>query len=189
MRQLFHELRSVLNSESTTCLPDGHKRFDAALPAVCSFAHIYTATVVIPHLCSFCDTHKCKFLNSLTYVLFRDIYRQYLPFKPKGFPLCFVAFWSSWRNCCLIFSFSRCAPFLASKQGGVPLLGVETGRCTPFWRSPKKNVVGKTATDTRILSRTNAAPRGALPYLYPFDKEDRRGETGQERRDRTGQFQ
>ena len=75
MRQLFHELRSVLNSESTTCFADGHKRSDAALPAVCPFAHVYTATVVIPNFCSFRDIHECKFLNSLIYVLFRDIYK------------------------------------------------------------------------------------------------------------------
>ena len=63
MRQLFHELRTVLNSESTTCSTDGHKRSDAALPAVCPFAHMHTATVVIPNFCSFCDTHKGKYLN------------------------------------------------------------------------------------------------------------------------------
>ena len=70
MRQLFHELRSVLNSECTTFITDGHKRSDAALPAVCPFAHMHTAPVVIPNFCSFCDTHKGKFLNSPIYVLF-----------------------------------------------------------------------------------------------------------------------
>ena len=75
MRQLFHELRSVLNSESTTCFTDGHKRSDAALPAVCPFAHMHITTVVIPNFCSFCDTHKGKFLNSPIYVFFRDIYK------------------------------------------------------------------------------------------------------------------
>ena len=58
IKQLFHELRSVLNTESTTCFTDGHKKSDAALPAVCPFAHIHTATVVILNLCSFCGTHK-----------------------------------------------------------------------------------------------------------------------------------
>ena len=75
MRQLFHELLSVLNSESTTCFTDGHKRSDAGPSAVFPFAHIHTATVVIPNFCSFCDTRKCKFPNSLIYVLFRDIYK------------------------------------------------------------------------------------------------------------------
>ena len=78
MRQLFRELRSVLNSESTTCLTDGHKRSDAALPAVCPLAHIHTATVVIPNFSSFCDTHKGKFLNWPIYVFFRDIYKWML---------------------------------------------------------------------------------------------------------------
>ena len=68
-RQLFfHELRSVLNSESTTCFTDGHKRSDGALPAVCPFTlliYILQPTVVIPNFCPFCDTHKGKFLNSL----------------------------------------------------------------------------------------------------------------------------
>ena len=36
----FHELRSVLNSESTTCFTDGYKGSDPALPAVCPFAPI-----------------------------------------------------------------------------------------------------------------------------------------------------
>ena len=62
MRQLFHELRSVLNSESTTCFTDGHKRSDAALTAVCPFAHIHTATVMIPNFCYFCDT-RASFLT------------------------------------------------------------------------------------------------------------------------------
>ena len=70
MRQLFHELRSVLNSESTTFITDGHKRSDAALPALCPFAHMHTAPVVIPNFRSFCDTHNGKFLNSPIYVLF-----------------------------------------------------------------------------------------------------------------------
>ena len=39
----FHELRSVRNSESTTCFTHGHRRSN--LPAVCSFAHV--------HMCSF----------------------------------------------------------------------------------------------------------------------------------------
>ena len=68
MRSLFHELQSVLNSEfffETTCFTDGHKRSDAALLVVCPFAHMHTATVVIPNFCSFCDTHKGKFLNSI----------------------------------------------------------------------------------------------------------------------------
>ena len=47
----FHELRSVLSSESTACFTDGHKRSDAAFPAACPFAHV-----------------------SYTYVFFRDIY-------------------------------------------------------------------------------------------------------------------
>ena len=85
MRQLFHELRSVLNSESTTCFTDGHKRYDAALPAACPFAHIHTATtVVIPNFCSFCDTHKGKFLNSPVYVFFRDIYKWTLATNVKN---------------------------------------------------------------------------------------------------------
>ena len=33
----FHELKSVLNSASTTFFTDGHKGSDAALPAVCPF--------------------------------------------------------------------------------------------------------------------------------------------------------
>ena len=86
MRQLFHELRSVLNSESTTCFTDGHKRSDAALPAVCPFAHMHTATVtvVIPIFCSFCDTHKGKFLNSPIYVFFCDIYKWTLATNVKN---------------------------------------------------------------------------------------------------------
>ena len=75
MTQLFHELRSVLNSESTTCFTDSHKISDAALSAVCTFAHIHTATVAIPSFRSFCDTHKGKFLNSPIYVFFHDIYK------------------------------------------------------------------------------------------------------------------
>jgi len=41
MRQLFHELRSVLNSEPTTRFTDGPKRSDAALTAACPFARIH----------------------------------------------------------------------------------------------------------------------------------------------------
>ena len=82
MRQLFHEeLRIVLNSESTTCFTNGHKRSDAALPAVCPFAHMHTATVLIPIFCSFCDTHKGKFLNLPIYIFFRDIYKWTLATK------------------------------------------------------------------------------------------------------------
>ena len=84
MIQLFHEIRSVLNSESTMCFTDGHKRSDAALPAVCPFAHIHTATVVIPNFCSVCDTHKGKFLNSPIYVFFRDIYKWTLATNVKN---------------------------------------------------------------------------------------------------------
>ena len=69
MIQLFHELRSVLNSESTTCFTDGHKRYD---------------TVVIPNFCSFCDTHKGKFLNSPVYVFFREIYKWTLATNVKN---------------------------------------------------------------------------------------------------------
>ena len=36
----FHELRSALNSESTTCFTDGHKGSDAALQTVCPFDHV-----------------------------------------------------------------------------------------------------------------------------------------------------
>ena len=83
MRQLFHELQNVLNSETTTCFTDGHKRSNAALPAVCPFVHIHmnTATVGIPNFSSFCDTHKGKFLNSPIYVFFRDIYKWTLATK------------------------------------------------------------------------------------------------------------
>ena len=39
----FHELRSVLNSESTMCFTDGHKGSDAALPVAYPFAHTIRA--------------------------------------------------------------------------------------------------------------------------------------------------
>ena len=84
MRQLFHELRSVLNSEFTTCFTYGHKRSYAALSAVCPFAHMHTATVVIPNFCSFCDTHKGKSLNSPIYVVFCEIYKWTLATNVKN---------------------------------------------------------------------------------------------------------
>ena len=43
----FHELGSVFDRESTTCFTDGHKRSDAALPAVCPFTHVNTCYSVI----------------------------------------------------------------------------------------------------------------------------------------------
>ena len=36
----FHELRSVLNSESTSCFTDGYKGSHATLPVMRRFAHI-----------------------------------------------------------------------------------------------------------------------------------------------------
>ena len=42
------------------------------------------ATAVIPNFRSLCDTHKCKFLNSLIYVFFRDIYKWTLATNVKN---------------------------------------------------------------------------------------------------------
>ena len=58
MRQLSHELRNVLNSESTTCFTDGHKRSDAALPA---------ATVVIPNFVPFVTLTSCPSFLTRSY--------------------------------------------------------------------------------------------------------------------------
>ena len=41
-------------------------------------------------------------------------------------PCCVLVFLAGLLDCCLVFSFSRCAPFWR-----------KTGGCTPFWRSPK----------------------------------------------------
>ena len=77
MRQLFHQLRNVLNSESTTCFTCGHKRSDAALPAVYPFAQYTYYNRGDSRFFSFCDTHKGKFLNSPIYVFFRGIYKKW----------------------------------------------------------------------------------------------------------------
>ena len=46
--------------------------------------------------------------------------------ETQRFFSCLVALWSSWRDCCLIFAFFRCAPF-----------GAKTGGCMyPFWAKP-----------------------------------------------------
>ena len=42
------------------------------------------ATPVIPKFCSFCDTHKCKFLNSLIHICFRDIHKWTLATNVKN---------------------------------------------------------------------------------------------------------
>ena len=78
--------------------------------------------------CSLFVQEYCIIYNSTTNVRVDTVY---LPLKPKGFPLCLVAFWSFWRDCCLIFS-SSFFRFLSV----MPLFGAKTGRCTPFWRSP-----------------------------------------------------
>ena len=69
----------------------------------------------------------CIIYNSTTKCESRHGVTVSLPLKPKGFHSCLVAFWSSWRDCCLIFSFSRCAPFWRKNR-----------EVYPFWRSPFK---------------------------------------------------
>ena len=46
------------------------------------FFHDFVTTVM-PNFRSFCDTHKCKFLNSLIYIFFRDIYKWTLATNVK----------------------------------------------------------------------------------------------------------
>ena len=82
-QQDFFPIRSV--TKSSTARFSHENLVETFKIFVQDFVPIRTAiTVVIPKFCSFCDTHKGKFLNSPIYVFFRDIYKWTLATNVKN---------------------------------------------------------------------------------------------------------
>ena len=119
--EICFDLYSIISGESSACSTKVFNLFTLVLPL-----YMNTTVYCIPFLRF---QHQCERKRANT---------VYLPLKPRGFPLCLVAFWSSWRDCCIIFSFSRCAPFWRRNREVYPFLA----ELYPFLAKPHNENTG-----------------------------------------------